>query len=97
MLGAQQTTTSLIQNKKPSYLKRAASAGGSLEVTLQETVPVTYQMPRQIENNKLMQSSEGLMEMKLLKMCQKMVDKSVKMECAHCQGIFLTTDFYDHV
>ena len=36
-------------------------------------------------------------DLKLLRMCQKMVNMSVQIECSHCNIRFLTTEFYDHL
>jgi len=36
-------------------------------------------------------------ELKLYQSCQQMVDSASRMECSRCFGIFVTTQFYDHI
>ena len=36
-------------------------------------------------------------ELKLYQSCQQMVDSASRMECSKCFGIFVTTQFYDHI
>jgi RNA polymerase subunit RPABC4/transcription elongation factor Spt4 len=50
-------------------------------------------LPRQLERTK----SPSPQQQQLLKICQKMVNMSVKMECSHCSTTFLVTEFYDHL
>ncbi len=80
----QQSGNQLI-NKKGGTLSRVRSADFE-------------DLPRQIDT-KLIRPKNQLhpTDLKLLRMCQKMVNMSTHIECSHCSELFQTTVFYDHL